>query len=163
MAKSPYDIAPDASFAQAARTSLRQQLEELLRNLPGTRAGDNVEALHDMRVASRRLRSALSVFAASYPARQFLPLEKQVAKITDALGAVRDADVLIEFMQTQRQTAPESARVGLDAFLEHLHKERDAERVHLVRALDVLEKSRFRKDFASMLDAPAFPNEVSHG
>lgn len=163
MAKSPYDIAPDASFAQAARTSLRQQLEELLRNLPGTRAGENVEALHDMRVASRRLRSALSVFAASYPARQFLPLEKQVAKITDALGAVRDADVLIEFMQTQRQTAPESARVGLDAFLEYLHKERDAERVHLVRALDALEKSRFRKDFHVLLDAPASQSEVSHG
>lgn len=163
MAKSPYDIAPQASFAQAARTSLRQQLEELLRNLPGTRAGDNVEALHDMRVASRRLRSALSVFAASYPARQFGPLEKQVAKITDALGAVRDADVLIEFIQTQRQTAPESARVGLDAFLEHLHKGRDAERVHLVRALDALEKSRFRKDFHVLLDAPVSPDEVSHG
>ncbi len=163
MAKSPYDIAPHASFAEAARTSLRQQLQELLHNLPGTRAGDNVEALHDMRVASRRLRSALSVFAASYPARQFAPLEKQVARITDALGAVRDADVQIEFIQTQRQSAPESARVGLDAFLEHLHKGRDAERVHLVRALDTLEKSRFRKDFLAMLDASNSPAEVSHG
>lgn len=163
MAKSPYDIAPHASFAEAARTSLRQQLQELLHNLPGTRAGDNVEALHDMRVASRRLRSALSVFAASYPARQFAPLEKQVARITDTLGAVRDADVQIEFIQTQRQSAPESARVGLDAFLEHLHKGRDAERVHLVRALDTLEKSRFRKDFLAMLDASNSPAEVSHG
>ncbi len=163
MAKSPYDIASHASFAEAARTSLRQQLQELLHNLPGTRAGDNVEALHDMRVASRRLRSALSVFAASYPARQFAPLEKQVARITDALGAVRDADVQIEFIQTQRQSAPQSARVGLDAFLGHLHKGRDAERVHLVRALDTLEKSRFRKDFLAMLDASNSPAEVSHG
>lgn len=163
MAKSPYDIAPNASFAQAASTSLRQQLNELLHNLPGTRAGDDVEALHDMRVASRRLRSALSVFAEAYPARQFAPLEKQVAKVTDALGAVRDADVLIEFIQSQRENAPESARVGLDAFLEHLHKGRDAERVHLVRALDTLEKSHFRKDFDAMLDAANSPAEVKHG
>ncbi len=163
MAKSPYDIAPDASFAQAAHTSLRQQLHELLDNLTGTRAGDDVEALHDMRVASRRLRSALSVFAEAYPARQFQPLEKQVAKITDALGAVRDADVLIEFIQIQRESAPPSARVGLDAFLEHLHKGRNAERVHLVRALDALEKSRFRKDFDAMLGSPSPAAEVTHG
>jgi len=163
MAKSPYDIAPHASFAQAARTSLRQQRDELLRSLPGTRAGDDVEALHDMRVASRRLRSALSVFAEAFPPRQFKPLEKQVAKVTDALGAVRDADVLIEFIESRRQTAPESARVGLDSFLEHLHKGRDAERVHLVKALDALEKSRFRKDFQAMLDAADPPAEVFHG
>lgn len=163
MAKSPYDIAPGASFAEAAHTSLRKQLDELLRNLPGTRAGDDVEALHDMRVASRRLRSALSVFAPAYPARKFLPLEKQVARITDALGAVRDADVLIEFMQAQRQAASESARVGLDAFLEHLHQGRDAERVHLVRALDALEKSKFRKDFDALLGSAPPPPEVPHG
>lgn len=158
--KSPYDIAPSASFADAAHASLRQQLDELLHNLPGTRAGDDVEALHDMRVASRRLRSALSVFAASYPARQFAPLEKQVAKITDALGAVRDADVLIEFMEQQRDAASPAAQVGLDAFLEHLHKGRDAERIHLVRALDALERSRFRKDFHALLSLPA--PEPSH-
>lgn len=163
MAKSPYDIAPDASFTQAASTSLRQQLHELLRNLPGTRAGDDVEALHDMRVASRRLRSALSVFAEAYPARRFKPLEKQVAKVTDALGAVRDADVLIEFMESERRNASESARVGLDAFLEHLHKGRDAERVHLVHALDTLEKSRFGRDFEAMLNTVTPTPEVPHG
>ncbi len=163
MAKSPYDIAPTASFAQAASASLRQQLNELLRHLPGTYAGDDVEALHDMRVASRRLRAALSVFAQAYPARQFQPLENQVAKVTDALGAVRDADVLIEFMQSRREGASESARVGLDSFLEHLHKGRDAERVHLVKALDALEKSRFRKDFQAMLDAADLTAEVPYG
>lgn len=156
---------PDATFVQAAQTSLRQQLDELLHNLPGTRAGDDIEALHDMRVASRRLRAALSIFAEVYPLKEFRPLEKQVARITDALGAVRDADVQIEFMQARREAAPESERVGLDAFIDHLSQQRDAERVHLVKALDRVEKSRFRTDFDALLaDADAgHAEDVHHG
>jgi CHAD domain-containing protein len=163
MAKSPYDIAPDASFAEAAHTAIHKQLNMLLDNLPGTRAGDDIEALHDMRVASRRLRAALSVFVDAYPAKQFVPLEKQVARVTDALGAVRDADVLIEFMQEASDQAPESQRVGLTAFIDHLKAGRDAERVHLVKALDLLEKSRFRKDFHAMLEKAAAQGGDTHG
>lgn len=151
MAKSPYDIAPGATFSEAAHTAIQTQVELMLDNLAGTRAGDDIEALHDMRVASRRLRAALSVFADVFPSKQFAPLEKQVARVTDALGAVRDADVLLEFMQQARDGAAESQRVGLDAFIEHLQKGRDAERVHLVKALDQLEKSHFRKDLHMML------------
>lgn len=166
MAKPPYDISSDASFVQAAQTSIRQQLHEMLMHLHGTRAGDDPEALHDMRVASRRLRAALSVFSQVYPEKTFKPLEKQVARVTDALGAVRDADVQIEFMQGKRDAAPESARVGLDAFIDTLSKDRDAERVHLVKALDALEKSRFRKDFDALLaaaDTAPVPEAGRHG
>ncbi|HVX29175.1 MAG TPA: CYTH domain-containing protein, partial [Nitrolancea sp.] len=52
----------DVSIGEIAYTTLWQQLVEVLRNEPGTRLGDDVEALHDMRVAVRRLRAALSLF-----------------------------------------------------------------------------------------------------
>lgn len=151
MAKSAYDIAPDATFTEAAHTSLKQQLEEMMSNLEGTRAGDDIEALHDMRVASRRLRAALSVFAAAFPPKPFNVTEKEVARVTDALGAVRDADVQIEFMQEVEEVAPESEKVGLHAFVEHLQKGRDKERIVLVKELSRLEKSSFRKDFDALL------------
>lgn len=158
MAKSPYDIAPNASFREAAAAALRPQMDALMLHLHGTRAGDDIEALHDMRVASRRLRAALSVFAPVYPPRRFRPVEKQVARVTDALGAVRDADVQMEFIEHARAAAPESARVGLEAFLAHLGAQRAADRVHLVRALDALEKGRLRRDFDAMLRS-ALPGE----
>ena len=151
MAKSAYDIAPDATFVEAAHTSLRQQLDEMLSNLDGTRAGNDIEALHDMRVASRRLRAALSVFAAAFPPKPFRAIEKEVARVTDALGAVRDADVQIEFMQGVADQSPESERVGLRAFLDHLNKGRDRDRVLLVKELNRLEKSDFRKAFDRLL------------
>lgn len=151
MAKSAYDIAPDATFTEAAHTSLKQQLEEMMSNLEGTRAGDDIEALHDMRVASRRLRAALSVFAAAFSPKPFNITEKEVSRVTDALGAVRDADVQIEFMEEAEKGAPESEKVGLHAFVEHLQKGRDKERIVLVKELNRLEKSSFRKDFDALL------------
>ena len=151
MAKSAYDIAPDATFIEAAHTSLRQQLREMMDNLEGTRLGEDIEALHDMRVASRRLRAALSVFAAAFPPKPFSVTEKEVAKTTDALGAVRDSDVQIEFMEAAIAAAPESEKVGLRAFLSHLQAERDRERVLLVKELNRLEKSAFAKEFEKLL------------
>jgi CHAD domain-containing protein len=151
MAKSAYDIAPDATFIEAAHTSIRQQLHEMMSQLEGTRQGDDIEALHDMRVASRRLRAALSVFAAAFLPKPFTAIEKEVAKTTDALGAVRDGDVQIEFMQAAIDAAPESEKVGLKAFLAHLEQERDRERVLLVKELNRLEKSAFLKDFHKLL------------
>ena len=153
MAKSAYDIAPGATFIEAAHTSLKQQLDEMMTHLDGTRAGDDIEALHDMRVASRRLRAALSVFAAAFPPKPFAITEKEVAKTTDALGAVRDSDVQIEFMDAAIAAAPESEKVGLRAFHDHLQKERDRERVLLVKELNRLEKSSFVKDFHKLLGA----------
>ena len=164
MAKSAYDIAPDATFVEAAHTSLRQQLHEMMFNLDGTRQGDDIEALHDMRVASRRLRAALSVFAAAFPPKPFALIEKEVAKTTDALGAVRDGDVQIEFMQSAIDAAPESEKVGLLAFTDHLKHERDRERVLLVKELNRLEKSAFLKDFGKLLgDTPKDQKEAHHG
>ncbi len=151
MAKSAYDIAPDATFIEAAHTSLRQQLLEMMSHLDGTRRGDDIEALHDMRVASRRLRAALSVFAAAFPPKPFALIEKEVSKTTDALGAVRDSDVQIEFMQASVEAAPESEKVGLTAFMSHLQSERDKQRVLLVKELNRLEKSAFVKDFGKLL------------
>lgn len=151
MAKSAYDIAPDATYIEAAHTSLRQQLHEMMSNLDGTRHGGDIEALHDMRVASRRLRAALSVFSAAFPPKPFGVIEKEVARTTDALGAVRDSDVQIEFMETAIETAPESEKVGLRAFVDHLSKERDRERILLIKELNRLEKSSFVRDFDRLL------------
>jgi CHAD domain-containing protein len=142
----------------------------MMSQLEGTRQGDDIEALHDMRVASRRLRAALSVFAAAFPPKPFTAIEKEVAKTTDALGAVRDGDVQIEFMQTAIDAAPESEKVGLKAFMAHLEQERDRERVLLVKELNRLEKSAFLKDFHKLLgdelkddSKKGYSKEAHHG
>ncbi len=50
------------TMAEAAFKTLRFHLERMLEHEPGTRQGDDPEDLHDMRVATRRMRAALRVF-----------------------------------------------------------------------------------------------------
>ena len=151
MIKSPYGIEADVTFDEAARVAIKSQVDALMLNLEGTIKGDDIEALHDMRVASRRLRAAMSVFSPAFPARQFGVLEKEVARVTDALGEVRDSDVLIEFIDSMKQEAPESEQVGLDAFRGHLVDLRNSQRVVMNKELNRMNKSGFARDFESLL------------
>ena len=119
-----------------------------------------MESLHDMRVASRRLRAAMSVFESAFPRREFAPLEKEAARVTDALGAVRDADVQIEYLQSARGSAALTHQVGIDALIEHLTAVRERDRMELVKELDRLNNSHFRRDFHKMI-VPVPPLESS--
>ena len=77
---------------------MRRQLASYLANEPGTRLGDDIEALHDMRVASRRLRTAMAVFGDVLP-RDLLALDDELGWVADALGEVRDLDVLLQWLR----------------------------------------------------------------
>lgn len=149
MLKSPYNISPDISFAEAAKIALATQSQELRANIGGTKQGD-VESLHDMRVASRRLRAAMSVFASAFPPAQFRPLEKEASRITDALGAVRDADVQIEYLVALRDAAPVIEKVGLDALIAHISERRDRDRAELRKELDRFSAGAFVRDMESL-------------
>ena len=63
------DIGPDMNLGQLAYAVLRRQLAVLRAKEPGTRLGEDPEELHDMRVATRRLRAALDLFAEVLPIR----------------------------------------------------------------------------------------------
>ena len=84
-----------SSLGEVARAALRRQLAASLANEPGTRLGEDIEALHRMRVASRRTRAVIRVFAEALP-RELPALREEWRWIGDALGEVRDLDVQIE-------------------------------------------------------------------
>ena len=65
----PADIDRSSRIGDVAYAAVRRQPATYLANEPGTRLGDDIEALHDMRVASRRLRTAMAVFGDRPPAR----------------------------------------------------------------------------------------------
>lgn len=150
MSKSPYDINADETFIDASNKALRKQLSELMFNIHGTREGD-IDALHDMRVASRRLRAAMSIFKPAYPAKEFCRLEREAARVTDALGAVRDSDVQIDYFEDVAKDLQPAEQVGVNALVDYLKDERDNQRDELLKELDRLESSSFEVDFYNML------------
>jgi triphosphatase len=90
-----------------------------------------VEAVHDMRVAARRLRTLLEVFQPCFPAADARRLSRAARKLAEALGAVRDADVALEGLATRLHEADPELIPGL----RYLIKLRRAERATARRVL----------------------------
>jgi CHAD domain-containing protein len=74
-------------------------LDAFLREIEGVRAGRDIEHIHRMRVASRRLRAALPLFKSCFPEKKFRMWMRELQKITRALGDARDTDVQIAFLE----------------------------------------------------------------
>jgi CHAD domain-containing protein len=126
---------------------IRESLHKMLSHADGVRHGDDIEALHDMRVASRRLRAAIGVFAAAYPGPAFARFEREVKAVTDALGEARDLDVIIETLEKLEQTVPDNERAGIESFVHEKRRQRARRQKEVHRALDRLEKRSLEKQF----------------
>jgi CHAD domain-containing protein len=139
-----HGVQPDMPFWEAAKPAIGQKLDEMFEHEVGTRAGDDIEQLHDMRVASRRLRAAMDVFAVCFPAKTYKPLHKMAASLTRALGEVRDRDVLIETLEKYARKAPERDQTGVADLIRTVRDEREAYRAAMLKTLDAVDSAGFR-------------------
>jgi CHAD domain-containing protein len=144
----PTDVDTSKSLGEAAAAVLRVHLAAFLDNEPGTRLGDDPEDLHDMRVASRRLRAAMSLFADVLPVRTER-LRDEMGWIADSLGAVRDLDVQLEQSAMWEARASEAERPSLKALGALLDDQRREARARLLEALD---SRRYQRLTTGMID-----------
>lgn len=83
----------------------------------------DIERVHDMRVATRRLRAALEVFEPCFPTKPHRKALKRVKALADALGERRDADVEIEFLRSFLAGAPATDRRAIEGLIERLRED----------------------------------------
>ena len=89
-------LAHGTTLDEAIAVVLRNGLAHFLANLPALASGDKVEAVHQMRVAMRRLRSALNLFGRAVPSAEFEALGAESKRFAAVLGEARDWDVFVE-------------------------------------------------------------------
>ena len=151
-------VTPASTMGELAYAVVRRQLAVLRANEPGTRLGEDPEELHDMRVATRRLRAALSLFAGVLPVRAKV-FHDELGWLARLLGAVRDLDVqLAGLADMDAATAAWRADVAGDVdghdplanLSAQLHRERDAARAALLGGLDSVRWERLAKGLAAM-------------
>lgn len=130
------EVGPTAAAGEVLRRALARSVAQLLRRDPGVRAGDDPEDVHQVRVATRRLRSDLRTFAPLLDERWLDELRAELAWLGALVGAVRDADVLAGRLQAQLRTLPEPDAASGAALLDRLGVERDAARVAMRAGLD---------------------------
>jgi CHAD domain-containing protein len=110
-------------FAVAAARVVEVRAAEVFEYSEGVLDVEDIERVHDMRVATRRLRAALEVFEPCFPAKRHRKALKRVKALADALGERRDADVEIESLRSFLVEAPAADRRAIEALIERLGEE----------------------------------------
>lgn len=108
------------SFREAGNDLLRERFEQMVTFRAAVLADEDPEALHDMRVATRRMRTALDTFAACYPHAPYQEFAEQVKRLLRALGKVRDTDVLLERLLSEQEQGSPDQRAGLAWLIERM-------------------------------------------
>lgn len=143
----------DANAAAMAAEVLRVRFDEMLGFHDAALELDGVDGIHDMRVASRRFRSALRDFGPLFDKKAVKPLKKQVKKVADALGDVRDQDVAIEALGSLRERAPNEAIAGaIGLLIEARQAQRSDAHAALVKQVPSDRLTRLRSDLDEALD-----------
>lgn len=121
-----------------ASQTILVRLNVLLAEVEGVRAAKDIEAIHKMRVAVRRLRTALDLFSDLVKPKW----SRQLRKLARALGAARDLDVQIEFLEQASLKAPAvNLRPGLQRLQLRLTQRRVRQQTKVIKALEQFEKS----------------------
>ena len=108
------EVSPDEPYARAAARIVRVRAHELFGHAEGVLDTEDIERVHDMRVASRRLRAVLEVFAPCFPKGPYKSVLRDVKRLADALGERRDPDVHLAAMEKLAATLPDSLRPGVE-------------------------------------------------
>ncbi len=138
---------PDPSYCLFGTEALLNRLQALTQEIEGVRKSEDIEYIHRMRVASRRLRSGFALFSECLPHKQFAGWEKQVKRITRSLGAARDTDVQLDFLLKFLDGLAEveggrAFRPGIDRFVLRLQQRRQQLQAEVIQALDHLQTSQ---------------------
>jgi CHAD domain-containing protein len=106
---------------------LRIRFEEVLQFLDAALEPSGVDAVHDIRVAIRRLRSVLRDFASVVDKRPLAELTKALKKLAGAFGRVRDLDVMIEELEALGKQDDGKNGEGIRLIIDELKEKRASE------------------------------------
>ncbi|MBE2182418.1 MAG: CHAD domain-containing protein [Anaerolineae bacterium] len=149
-------LSGDDVMAEAGRKVMLRQLIQIVESQSGVIAGEDPEAVHDMRVATRRIRSTFRLLERYYKPKIAASFERRLKELARMLGAVRDHDVLLEQVSGYRGTLQQddSQRQALDALIERIGQERAVARYHLLKLLEKKRYHHFIQAFATFTTTP---------
>jgi CHAD domain-containing protein len=129
-------VTEETPFAEAAALVIEARVAELVIHSERVLDVEDISHLHDMRVATRRLRAALEVFAPCLPRRRHKRLLADVKGLADALGERRDRDVAIRSLTGFAESLPRPDRPGVGSLIESYREQQTRANDELAPAVD---------------------------
>jgi CHAD domain-containing protein len=130
-------------------------ISDLQKAIQGFHKRNNIEDIHDLRVASRRIRVALNIFRQFLPSKKNKEWERSICKLTKSFGNARDLDVQLNFLKTfyQKDGNPIHKPGGRRLIL-RLNQRRENSQHLLHQTLETLDKDRTLQKMANFYQPP---------
>lgn len=151
------------SLAVAGRKAMWVQLDRLLAREPGVRDPERPDELRKYRVAIRRLRAALRMFASAYPKREVQPLRRALGDLARSVGAVRDLDLRIADLDRWALERGGDAPAGVAVLSTTWARDRQRGLDALLSTLDSKRHRRFLARLIAFVDESPVPDLTTAG
>nr|MBA3513169.1 CHAD domain-containing protein [Pyrinomonadaceae bacterium] len=151
----------DGAATEAVPLVLGPRLEEMCLLRKDALDFKDPEGVHDMRVASRRLRSAIRDFAPHLRKTKIAPSTKLLKEIADKLGVVRDHDVAIIALEKLQKKASSEVSSGLQRIIDDQKTQLDPARKELVQALNYKKLSQLKRNFRQAVEDAIVPQTAT--
>lgn len=148
--KSP-DLTPRDTAQRWAAFFIEQKFNAMWKFRNEIPSNPNEDNIHDMRVASRRLRSVLMDFRDILPKKTFRPLLQLTKTLTQKLGLIRDADILLERLQSIPKEKPNVKDITIQALVGHVLRQKEDDLKILKLYFDELDMKHYEKRFLQMI------------
>ncbi len=146
----PDYAAIDSSYCRFGGEALVKLLQFLESQMEGVEKSEDIEYVHKMRVASRRIRAVIPLFSECFPKKRYKRWLNEIKKITRFLGAARDLDVQILFVKEYlKRLQPNEPMPGMEALLERHASERIKLQSRVSNEIQELKNSRVLEQIAS--------------
>lgn len=126
---------PSAPPTEQIRESLHSQFLQMLQHDPGTRLGRDSEALHQMRVATRRIRAIIRAVRSFLVPEWTEHVRQEVGWIGTLLGEVRDWDVILEYFRQNFHDFSSPEQRSFQSILKNFEDQRSMARARLLEGL----------------------------
>lgn len=142
------------SLAEAGKKVWLYHFAIMLSHEQGTLLGEDIEELHDMRVATRRMRSAFDIFGRAFEPKTMKHYLKGLKKTGSALGEVRDMDVILDNALLYQAELAENESMGLEPLFTSWRQIIGKKRIKLSKHLESKAYQKFKFEFNNFLQEP---------
>jgi CHAD domain-containing protein len=134
-------IEPQTAFREAAARAVEVRTDEVFAFREGVLDIGDIERVHDMRVATRRLRAVMEVFEPCFPKKPHRAALRDVKRLADALGERRDPDVHIDALEGIAAALTAEDRPGIESLENELRVRQVAANEELAAMLEEVAES----------------------
>jgi inorganic triphosphatase YgiF len=133
----------------AAQYTVLTHFRDMLKRRKGVWENEDVEDVHQIRVAARRCRTALQTFASLWQDKQAGKFADYLAQFATAFNAARDLDVMLIWLKEQLEQSDADHASGYRWLYDRNFEKRQAEQSRLEKALTRLEKDNLPAAFVA--------------